>query len=479
MVTMSVQEKPMLLNGEVDNTKDQPESRLYKRRWIIIFVFSFYLSSNAFQWLSLNIIGDVILTFYNASLPEDELKRDMSLDWLSLIYMLTYVTLIFPSMWFLQKKGLRVSTLCGAFLNAIGAWIKVASVNSDRFGVLMFGQTMCAIAQVFTLSLPARIAAVWFGPNEVSTATAIGIFGIQIGNAVGFLLPPIVVPYTKDITYIGHNLSLMFYISAAVTTLCFILLIIVFRESPPLPPSKAQKKVLDLTKKQVHYGKSLLNFVKNRDFCLVCVSFAMNLGCSYAISTLLNPIILFYFKSHQKDAGFIGLTIILSGVFGSILSGLWLDRTKTFKGTTIGIYLISCIGMVVYTFILKLHRLWLVYVFAGFLGFFLTGYRPVGFQLAAEVTYPECEGTSSGLLNLAAEIIGIVSTIGMRALMTNVSIFAANATVCAALLVGTVLSAFIRPNYKRQAAGKEMHSKMKVEIDVEIDEKSKLNLDKT
>ncbi|CAG2209013.1 FLVCR [Mytilus edulis] len=432
MVTMSVQEKPMLLNGEVDNTKDQPESRLYKRRWIIIFVFSFYLSSNAFQWLSLNIIGDVILTFYNASLPEDELKRDMSLDWLSLIYMLTYVTLIFPSMWFLQKKGLRVSTLCGAFLNAIGAWIKVASVNSDRFGVLMFGQTMCAIAQVFTLSLPARIAAVWFGPNEVSTATAIGIFGIQIGHAMGFVVPPIIVPHSEIIEDIGQNLSTMFYISAGVSTIYFVVLIA-----------------------------------------------AMNLGCSYAISTLLNPIILFYFKSHQKDAGFIGLTIILSGVVGSILSGLWLDRTKTFKGTTIGIYLISCIGMVVYTFILKLHRLWLVYVFAGFLGFFLTGYRPVGFQLAAEVTYPECEGTSSGLLNLAAEIIGIVSTIGMRALMTNVSIFAANATVCAALLVGTVLSAFIRPNYKRQAAGKEMHSKMEVEIAVEIDEKSKLNLDKT
>ncbi|CAC5392274.1 FLVCR [Mytilus coruscus] len=456
---MSMQEKPMLINGEVDDTKDQPESRLYKRRWVIIFVFSFYLSSNAFQWLSLNIIGDVILTFYNASLPEDELQRDMSLDWLSLIYMLTYVTLIFPSMWFLQKKGLRVSACCGAFLNAIGAWIKVASVNSDRFGVLMFGQTMCAIAQVFTLSLPARIAAVWFGPNEVSTATAIGIFGIQIGNAVGFLLPPVVVPYTEDITNIGHNLLIMFYISAAATTLCFILLFIVFRDKPPLPPSKAQKKVLDLTKNRVHYGKSLLNFVKNRDFCLVCISFGK---CQHRFE--LNTTLCIALQSHQKDAGFIGLTIILSGVVGSVLSGLWLDRTKTFKGTTIGIYLISCIGMVVYTFILKLHRLWLVYLCAGFLGFFLTGYRPVGFQLAAEVTYPECEGTSSGLLNLAAEIIGIVSTIGMRALMTNVSIFAANITVCSALLVGTVLSAFIRPNYKRQAAGKEMHSNMEMEI---------------
>lgn len=45
----------------------------------------------------------------------------------------------------------------------------------------------------------------------------------------------------------------------------------------------------------------------------------------------LNEILCIILQSHQKDAGFIGLTIILSGVVGSILSGLWLDRTKTFK----------------------------------------------------------------------------------------------------------------------------------------------------
>ena len=36
--------------------------------------------------------------------------------------------------------------------------------------------------------------------------------------------------------------------------------------------------------------------------------------------------------------------------------------------------------------------------------FFMTGYLPVGFELAAEVTYPESEGTACGLLNTSAQV---------------------------------------------------------------------------
>ena len=31
------------------------------------------------------------------------------------------------------------------------------------------------------------------------------------------------------------------------------------------------------------------------------------------------------------DAGQIGLTMVVAGVAGSIISGVWLDRTKTYK----------------------------------------------------------------------------------------------------------------------------------------------------
>ena len=34
----------------------------------------------------------------------------------------------------------------------------------------------------------------------------------------------------------------------------------------------------------------------------------------------------------------------------------------------------------------------------------MTGYLPLGFEFAAEITYPESEGTSSGLLNASAHV---------------------------------------------------------------------------
>ena len=37
--------------------------------------------------------------------------------------------------------------------------------------------------------------------------------------------------------------------------------------------------------------------------------------------------------------------------------------------------------------------------------FFMTGYLPVGFEFAAELTFPESEGTSSGLLNASAQVV--------------------------------------------------------------------------
>lgn len=61
-----------------------------------------------------------------------------------------------------------------------GAWLKCAAVSPDRFPVLMVAQTVCAISQVFILGMPARVAAVWFGPRQVSTATSLGVFGNQV-----------------------------------------------------------------------------------------------------------------------------------------------------------------------------------------------------------------------------------------------------------------------------------------------------------
>jgi FLVCR family feline leukemia virus subgroup C receptor-related protein len=68
----------------------------------------------------------------------------------------------------------------GSIGNCAGAWIKVLSVSPDLFWVTFIGQTVVAIAQVYVISTPADVAATWFGPAQVSTACAVGVFGMQV-----------------------------------------------------------------------------------------------------------------------------------------------------------------------------------------------------------------------------------------------------------------------------------------------------------
>lgn len=176
----------MLKGGiaDEDDRKEKPykQTKLYRRRWLMLILFSFYSFSNAYQWIHLNIIAGNVIRFWNESIPGDEFQQQLSIDWLSMVYMLAYIPLIFPANWVLDKKGLRFVCLIGAFLNCIGAWLKCASVSPDRFPLLMTAQTICAIAQLFVLGIPAKLAAVWFGPNECSTATSIGVFGNQVST---------------------------------------------------------------------------------------------------------------------------------------------------------------------------------------------------------------------------------------------------------------------------------------------------------
>jgi len=70
----------------------------------------------------------------------------------------------------------------GSIGTALGSWLKVFSVAPDRFWLTFCGQTLLAMSQTFILSIPARLAAVWFGPNQVSTACSVGVFGNQVSS---------------------------------------------------------------------------------------------------------------------------------------------------------------------------------------------------------------------------------------------------------------------------------------------------------
>lgn len=159
--------KPCRMSFDCESTQTRTMARS---------IFSLYSLVNAFQWIQYSIISNVFEGFYGVS--------SLHVDWLSMVYMLAYVPLIFPATWLLDTRGLRLTALLGSGLNCLGAWVKCGSVQQHLFWVTMLGQCLCSVAQVFILGLPSRIASVWFGPKEVSTACATAVLGNQVRTRV-------------------------------------------------------------------------------------------------------------------------------------------------------------------------------------------------------------------------------------------------------------------------------------------------------
>ncbi|KAL8609948.1 hypothetical protein ACOMHN_046868 [Nucella lapillus] len=458
------------------------EVQVFKRRWFILLIFSLFSMGSAYQWIHMSIISNVVLRVYNDSLPQDSLRRSTAVDWLSMVYFLSYMLAFLPALWILDSKGLRTTALLGTALNLAGAGLKVAAVNSDLFPLLLGAQTLCGLAEVLVLPVPPRLAALWFGADQVSTACSLGVLANQLGVAVGFLLPPVLVPDTPSLDDLVTNFRIMMIGGAVYSLLVVLLVVFAFRDKPPCPPSRAQylaersmtssgRSAAGFVHSLVVYKNSLLRFFTNRNFMLLMVAYGLNTGSFYAISTLLNNVVLSHHPGEQTSAGRIGLTIVLAGVLSSLVAGFWLDKTQTFKATSVVIYALTVVGMLTFTFTLDLE-LWIIYLTAGSLGFFMTGFLPVGYQFAAEITYPEAEGSSSGLLTASAMIFGIVMTLGMRAMMNQVSILAANIFVCCTLLIGTILTATVQAKYLRQNAEKSIRQQA-VELTTSLTERSR------
>ncbi|XP_023668675.1 choline/ethanolamine transporter flvcr2b-like isoform X3 [Paramormyrops kingsleyae] len=425
----SVLQKPKTSDGHGfydrsdGNGADKPATRLYKRRWVIVFLFSTYSLCNAFQWIQYGIISNIFMKFYKVD--------SFTVDWMSMVYMMTYIPFIFPVTWLLDKKGLRVIALAGTAANCMGTWIKVASVRPDLFWVSVLGQFSCSLAQVFILGMPSRIASVWFGSKEVSTACSIGVFGNQLGVATGFLIPPMLVPNVDDVDQLAHHISVMFYGTAVVATVLFILVMAFFREKPDVPPTQAQVMACSMSAEYYSYGASILRLLRNTSFILLIVSYGPGSECRQD-------------WPHYRHC------------WDDWLPHLWNlvgpHKDLQVRQTTLAVYFMTFVGMLVYTFTLDLGHLWVVFITAASLGFFMTGYLPLGFEFAVELTYPESEGTSSGLLNCSAQVFGIIFTICQGKIIDSFGTQAGNIFLCVFLLTGTIVTGFIKSDLRRQQA---------------------------
>uniref|UniRef100_A0A8C0B8Y7 Uncharacterized protein n=1 Tax=Buteo japonicus TaxID=224669 RepID=A0A8C0B8Y7_9AVES len=125
----------------------------------------------------------------------------------------------------------------------------------------------------------------------------------------------------------------MFYGTAIVSTLLFFLTGVVFEEKPKYPPSHSQAVLQTTPPEDYSYKQSIINLFKNIPFVLLLISYGIMTGAFYSVSTLLNQMVVTHYEGEEVNAGRIGLTLVVAGMVGSIICGLWLDYTKTYKNS--------------------------------------------------------------------------------------------------------------------------------------------------
>ncbi len=391
--------------------------RVYRYRWVVLAAFMLVTMANQLLWITFAAVTGVAAQFYATS--------DMAIGLLSLVFMIVFIVVSIPASWVIDTYGIRIGVGIGAVLT--GVFGLVRGVFAADYTAVLIAQIGIAIGQPFVLNAITKIAGRWFPLRERATAAGLGSLAIYLGILLGLAVTPPLV------THMGIPGALMVYgIASAVAAGAFLVLA---RERPLTPVGTEERAlVLDGFKRLLH----------RRDFLILLGLFFIGLGAFNAVTTWIEDIVRPRGFSIDQ-AGAAGGLLVLGGVIGAIIIPPLSDRMRR-RIPFIILALAGAIpGLIGITFAVQY---WELLASAFVLGMFLLSSGPLGFQYAAELTYPVPEGTSNGLLLLAGQVSGIAFIIGMDALKSPTS---GSMTTSLLLLTGLIFLCLLVATRLREA----------------------------
>ncbi|GIX79427.1 feline leukemia virus subgroup C receptor-related protein 2 [Caerostris extrusa] len=199
----------------------------------------------------------------------------------------------FPVSPLINYLDLRRTVICASFWTVLATLTQFATLKPNSFIYVMISCFFASLSDLFVLAVPPVLAAKWFPSQELSTACAFGVFGNQLGIALGFVLPTqIVSSECSQTDLISTGKGNLATILSSVNIVVFLLIVFTFQNAPKFPPSisEAHKKKED---DQSHF-QVVLSMIKNRNFILVFIMYGMMVGCFIAMSTNLNNLVLHF-----------------------------------------------------------------------------------------------------------------------------------------------------------------------------------------
>lgn len=356
------------------------KSKVSNYRWVILLAIFPIIISTEMMWLSLAPVSSMAKDYYGVS--------SLSIDMLSMSYMIMFIIFSLPASWVVDKFGYRCSLIIGALLTSVFGIVRACFSND--FTVILIAQFMIAVGQPFLLNISTKVPANWFPVNERATAAGI----LTMAQYVGFAVPMLLSPVLAEKMGIPYVLKIFAIIAVISSILCISLT----KEKPLIAPPgpNAPKEDFNLN--------SIKKLFENKAYINVLIICFISIGIFNTVLTLLESILI----PHQitsADAGIVGAVFVVSGVIGAVIVPMISDNI----GVRIPFFIISTLILIpVYLGFTFLNSFILLTLMAAIAGFSIMGVAPILFQYGSEVAYPIQEGTSLGIVLLMGQISGVL-----------------------------------------------------------------------
>jgi FLVCR family feline leukemia virus subgroup C receptor-related protein len=304
----------------------------------------------------------------------------------------------------MSAYNMRVTLVIGCILQLIAAWTRVSIYYTDNFALsATFGNVIGAFAQVFFGNCTSKLASMWFGDKERALSTALGTLAMPIGCIAGFVVPASIIGESDVADVEAGKAKFVKYliIQSCVVTLSTVPFAILARNKPPSPPSISQSVHQEPEDLKAEMGKLL----RNKNYLLLCVAFT----CLNSICTCMGAVVSSVTAPYDYtavDNAIIGGVFIISGVIGTVIISVMLDRHHKFKLSLIGIAILATLSLVAAQFALPSKSVAAFSINTVFIGLSSIPAAPIGNALAVEITYPVPESMSNGMMNIPNILYG-------------------------------------------------------------------------
>lgn len=313
-----------------------------------------------------------------------------------ILFYVLYIPLAPLAVWMLRHTGLRTVMWAAAAATGAGCALRLGAIHATpgSFYWLVGGSAVLSLATPFVFSATTRLTTLWFAPAERSRATALLILANQFGLALGVLVPPAAVGH-EDL----RDLTILNGAEAAIGVVAMLCTFGLFGRDPPsaapAPSSSAWEEC-----------KGALGAP---GLWPLAVTFALMVGAYWTVTTLMNDILVPVGYS-PSDVSIPAGAFLLAGIPGMFGAGMFIERTQQYDRGIAASGVVALGLMVAFAEVSSWQRsdghLTALTVICALGGFAFAALQPMVLEKAAEVTYPQPESVSCGIVYLCSQFTG-------------------------------------------------------------------------